>query len=178
MASIFCLSSVPDFEQLSCGTELGGIVAMALIDKSLSPTQTDLQTKSYWTQKINASPQKIWVIQDTRGSYPGGTPTEEEGFGKTPTLRTGADHEATIEVRGVEDNRAFWAAVNQTDKWGLVFFTNDDLGFYAENVSVFSSPVIEQSIKSSIRWKVSAKWSDDMSNPLVFDSSALATLYS
>jgi|KBSMisStandDraft_5_1062788.scaffolds.fasta_scaffold01527_11 hypothetical protein len=178
MASIFCLESVPDFEQLSCGTELGGIVAFALVDKSLSPTKTDLQTKSYWQQKTAASPQKMWIIQDTRGTYPGGTPVEEEGFGKTPTLRTGADHEASIEVRGVEENRDFWAAVNQTDKWGIVFFTNDDLGFFAENVSVYAKIDIQQSIKTSIKWMVSCKWSDDMSNPLVFDASAIATLYS
>jgi hypothetical protein len=177
MSSHFCDVSVPDFVQLECGTELGGIVAIALIDANQSPSKIDLQTKSFWQSKLAASPQKYWVIKDTRGQYPGGTPVEEEGYGKTPTVRTGADHEATLEVRGVEDNRSFWATVNQTAKWNVVFITNGDLGFYIENASVFAKMVIDQSIKSSIRMSVSVKWSDDMSNPLPFEAEPLSTIF-
>lgn len=178
MASVFCTQSQPDYVQLECGTELGGIVAIALIDRNQSPSKIDLQTLSFWNAKVNASPQKYWVIKDTRGSYPGGAPIEEEGYGKTPTLRTGADHEATVEVRGVKDNHDFFAAVNQTSKWNIVLITNGDLGFYAQDVSVYAKNVIDQSIKTSIRWSISMKWSDDMSNPLLFDASALSTIFS
>lgn len=178
MASIFCDIDVPDYIQELCGSELGGIVAIALIDADQSPGKIDLQTLSFWNTKLSASPQKYFVVKDTRGSYPGGTPVEEEGFGKVPTLRTGADHEGTVEVRGVEENRAFWASVNQTAKWNVVFITNGELGLYAEDVSVYAKIVIDQSIKTSIRWNVSFKWSDDMSNPLTFDASALDSIFS
>jgi hypothetical protein len=178
VASQFCDVTVADFVQFECGTELGGIVAMALIDADQSPSKIDLQTLSFWNTKLAASPQKYWVIKDTRGTYPGGTPIEEEGYGKTPTVRTGADHEGTIEVRGVEDNRNFWASVNQTAKWNVVFITNGELGLYVEDVSVYAKIVIDQSIKSSVRWMVSLKWSDDMSNPLTFDASPLDSIFS
>lgn len=178
MASIFCNQFQPDFVQLECGTELGGIVAIALVDKAQNPTKTDLQTLSFWNQKVAASPQKYWVIKDTRGTYPGGAPVEEEGFGKTPTLRTGADHEVTLEVRGVQYNHDFFAVVNQTDKWNVVLITNGELGLYAEDVSVYAKIMIDQSIKTSIRWSLSLKWSDDMSNPLVFDAGALDNIFS
>jgi hypothetical protein len=177
VASIFCPQAVPDFVQLECGTELGGIVAIALVDKSQSPTKTDLQTLSFWNQKVNASPAKYFVIKDTRGSYAGGSPVEEEGYGKSPTIRTGADHEATVEVRGILNNRTFWAIVNQTDKWNVVFITNGSIGHYAEDVSVYAKNVIDQSIKSTERTSVSFKWSDDMSNPLVFDATELASIF-
>ncbi len=178
MASQFCDVSVPDFVQLECGTELGGIVAIALIDADQSPSKIDLQTLSFWQTKLSASPQKYWVVKDTRGTYPGGTPVEEEGYGKTPTVRTGADHESTVEVRGVEDNRSFWATVNQTAKWNVVFITNGDLGLYIEDASVYAKVVIDQSIKSSIRMSVSIKWSDDMSNPLTFEAAPLSSIFS
>jgi hypothetical protein len=178
MASLFCDVTVPDYVQERCGAELGGIVAIALIDRDEEPSQIDLQTLSFWNTKISASPQKYWVVKDTRGTYPGGTPVEEEGFGKVPTLRTGADHEATVEVRGVEDNRSFWASVNQTDKWNVVLITNGELGLYFEDASVYAKIMIDQSIKTSIRWSVSIKWSDDMSNPLVFDASPLDSIFS
>jgi hypothetical protein len=177
VASIFCNQTQPDFVQLECGSELGGIVAMALIDKDEAPSQIDLQTLSFWNTKVNASPAKYFVVKDTRGSYAGGTPVEEEGYGKTPTLRTGADHETNVEVRGVEDNRAFWAAVNQTDKWNVVLITNGELGLYMEDVSVYAKIMIDQNIKSTIRWSVNLKWSDDLSNPLVFDASPLDSIF-
>lgn len=176
--SVFCSQSLPDFIQRECGAELGGIVAIALIDRDQSPSVIDLQTLSFWQTKIAASPQKYWPITDTRGSYPGGTPTEEEGYGKVPTIRTGADHEANIEVRSIESNRSFWAVVNQTDKWNVVLITNGEQGFFIEDVSVYAKLVIDQSIKSTVRWSVNLKWSDDMSNPVFFDASALDSIFS
>lgn len=176
--SPFCTQNLPDFVQQECGTELGGIVAIAIIDRDQSPSVIDLQTLSFWNTKIAASPQKYFPITGTRGSYPGGTPVEEEGYGKVPTIRTGADHEANLEVRSVADNRAFWAVVNQTEKWNVVFITNGEQGFYIEDVSIYSKVVIDQNIKSQIRWGVNLKWSDDMSNPVQFDASALDSIFS
>lgn len=176
--SPFCSQALPDFVQQECGTELGGIVAIALIDRDQTPTMGDLYTLSFWQTKIEASPQKYFPITDTRGSYAGGTPVEEEGYGKVVTVRTGADHEANLEVLSVAQNRSFWAVVNQTSKWNVVFITNGEQGFYVEDASVYATPVIDQNIKSQIRWKVNIKWSDDMSNPNQFDASALDTIFS
>jgi hypothetical protein len=176
--SPFCTQNLPDFIQQECGTELGGIVAIAIIDRDQSPSIIDLQTLSFWNTKIAASPQKYFPIPGTRGSYPGGTPVEEEGYGKVATIRTGADHEANIEVRNVADNRSFWAIVNQTEKHNVVLITNGELGFYIEDVSIYAKPVIDQNIKSQVRMQVNMKWSDDMSNPIQFDASALDSIFS
>lgn len=164
----FCGVSVPDFIQLECGSELGGIVAIAIIDDGEAPTLEQLRERTFWTSKLAASPQKYRVIKDTRGSYPGGTPTEEDGYGITPTIRTGADHEATIEVRGIDGNRNFFAGINQTDRWNVVLVTRSLRAFYAEGTSIYAKPVIDQSIKSTLRWNLSIKWSDDLSNPPEF----------
>lgn len=178
MASIFCDQTTPDFVQLECGVELGGIVAVIYVDDD-QPTysQTDLQTRSFWLSKLQATPNIWWAVKESRGTYAGGTPVEEEGYGKTPTLRTGADHEFTTEVRGVLRNRSFFAAVNQTAKWGVIFITNGNIGHYVQDVSVYAKLMIDQNIKSSERWSVSHKWSDDLSNPLIFDASAMEDLF-
>jgi hypothetical protein len=164
--------------QLECGVELGGVIAVIYIDDDQpTPSLTDLSTRSFWTQKLAATP-NVWLpVKDTRGSYPGGNPVEEDGYGKTPTIRTGADHEMTLEVRGILNNRNFWAVVNQTDKWNMIFITNGNIGHYIEKVSVFAKMVADQSIKSGERWSVSHKWSDDLSNPVVFDASPMVDLY-
>jgi hypothetical protein len=164
----FCDVSVPDFQQLECGSELGGIVAIAIIDDDEAPTLEQLRERTFWQSKLAASPQKYRVIKDTRGSYPGGTATEEEGYGITSTIRTGADHEATIEVRGIDGNRNFWAGVNQTAKWKVVLVTRSLRSFLVEGASIYGKLVIDQSIKSTLRWNGSIKWSDDLSNPPEF----------
>lgn len=177
MASIFCPQTAPEHAQLDCGVELGGVIALVIIDKDQSPTLTDLSTRSYWTTKLAATPNVWWVVKDTRGTYPGGTPVEEEGYGKTPTLRTGADHEANLEVRGVLNNHTFWAIINQTDKWNVILITNGNLGHYATDVSIYAKQMIDQNIKTSERQQVNLKWSDDLSNPIVFDASPMLDLY-
>lgn len=164
----FCGVSVPDFQQLECGSELGGFPAFALIDGDEAPTLEQLREKSFWTAKLAASPQKYRVIKDSRGSYPGGTPVEEEGYGIASVIRTGADHEATLEVRGIEGNRNFWAGVNQTASWNLVLVTRSKKAIYIEGASVYAKLIVDQSIKSTLRWNVSIKWSDDLSNPQEF----------
>lgn len=178
MASIFCDPSVPDFVQLECGVELGGIVAIIYIDDD-QPTYTkqELETRSFWTTKLNTTPNIWWPVKETRGTYAGGTPVEEEGYGKTPTLRTGADHEFTAEVRGVLRNRNFWAAINQNAKWNLIFITNGNVGHYVQDVSVYAKQMVDQGIKTSERNSISHKWSDDLSNPLVFDASPMEDLF-
>jgi len=168
MASQFCNAEAEDFIQLDCGTELGGFPWIAILDSDLKPTIEQLREPTWWTQQLNASPQKLRIISDARGSYPGGTPIEEEGYGTVPTLRTGADHEITAQVRGILDNRNFFAAVNQTQKWNVVGVTKGLIGLYQESVSIYSKIEVDQSIKSSMRWGVSLKWSDDLSNPVVF----------
>jgi hypothetical protein len=168
MANLFCGVNVPDFQQLECGTELAGVVAMALIDADEAPTLEQLRERTFWQAKLAASPQKYRVIQDVRGSYPGGTPVEEDGYGIVPVIRTGADHEATTEVRGLLLNRDFWAGVNQTAKWNVVFVTRGGLGLYVDGASVYAKIVLDQSIKTTGRWNISTKWSDDLSNPQVF----------
>jgi hypothetical protein len=164
----FCGVNVLDFEQLECGSELAGIIAIALIDSDQEPTLEQLRERTFWQSKINASPQTYRVITDTRGTWAGGTPVEEEGYGIVPTIRTGADHEASVEVRGINNNRNFWAGVNQTSNWNAVIVTRSLKAFYIEGASIYATPVVDQSIKATLRWKISIKWSDDLSNPPEF----------
>ncbi len=185
MASIFCDFSTPDWVQLECGSELGGIVAVGFIDPSVSLGSTAaakisyLQTASNWTSGASASPQTHWVIQDTRGSMAAGTPTEEEGFGLVPTERTGDDLEIVFEALGTMGNYNFVGSINKIRNLGFVLVTaayDQDAdtyeAFYIDKTSVYMSLLIEQSIKSRKRWSASVKASTDMTPPLPFNAPA------
>lgn len=180
-ADLFCDEDQPDYVQLECGSELGGIIAIGLIKPGETVGENDtekvtnLEEETFWSGGMGASPQTMWVIKDTRGNLPAGTPTEEEGFGLIPTERTGDDRELTFEALGIMNNRDFVAATNKKRGWGLVYVTagrDTSTGgyeaFYVENVSVYMSDLIEQSIKTRKRWSGSAKWSTDMTPGLPF----------
>jgi len=188
MADIFCLDNTPDFVQQGCGVELGGIPFVALIHPSIAIDEDDLSTTLesaiFWTGGVSASPSKVFVLLNTRGSKAAGTPTEEDGFGFVPTERTGDDKEVAFEVLGVIQNRNFWAAVNQRRNWQFIYGTagqdsnGDYNAFYAKNVSIYGDDAIDQSIKSRIRTSASAKWSTAMvpSLPFSFPASVIADL--
>lgn len=184
----FCLDDTPDFIQAGCGVELGGIPFVGLIHPSIVIDETDLSTTlesaPFWTNGVGASPSKIFVLLNTRGSKAPGTPTEEDGFGFLATERTGDDKELAFEVLGVKLNRRFWASVNQRRNWQLIYGTagqdenGDYTAFYAKNVSIYGDEAIDQSIKSRIRTSASAKWSTAMvpSLPFSFPASVIADL--
>lgn len=170
MADLFCDQETPDYVQFECGSELGGIVGIGIIAPDATPTPEQLADETWWTASIASSPQIAWVVKDTRGTLAAGTPVEEEGFGLVPTQRTGDDRELTFEVQGVADNRTFWASVNKRTNWSLVYVTASGTAFYVEDVSIYGSEMIEQSIKTRMRWSVSAKWSTDMTPALPFEA--------
>jgi len=182
MADVFCDEDQEPWIQQLCGSELGGIIAIALIKPgSPNPAVDQLQDPAWWDAQINASPQTAWVIKDTRGSKAPGTPVEEEGFGLVPTERTGDDNELVYEALGIMKNRNFVAVSNKKRNWKLVYVTagfgqsegsspevEGYEAFFVTNVSNYMSENIEQSIKSRKRWSGSAKWSTDMTPALPF----------
>lgn len=175
MADIFCEGNQPSWIQFLCGSENGGVIAIALVAPSVEVTLANLEDPTWWDTGLAASPQTHWIIKDTRGSRAAGTPVEEDGFGLVPTERTGDDNELVFEALGLMENREFVAATNKKRNWQLVYITagydaDSDAyeAFYVKNVSVYMSPLIEQSIKTRKRWSGSAKWSTDMTPELPF----------
>lgn len=178
MADIFCTDEQELHVQLECGSEQGGIVALAFLKPSVAvdieSLETYLEDPDWWTARLNASPEEAFIVLNTRGSKAAGTPTEEEGFGLVSIERTGSDHELVFEVPGVMLNRNFWAGINRRRNWKMVYLTagRDGNGnfeaFYVTNVSAFADELIEQSIKSRKRYSGSAKWSTAMTPAVPF----------
>lgn len=169
MADAFCSIDIPDYVQKECGIERAGIVALALIDTDENPSNANLSSKTYWETVLESTPPTHFKILQTRGEYPGGTPTEEDGFGRESTQITGADHEATLEVEGLLSNRDFWEGVNRR-KWKVFFVTNGDLGIYVDTpCTVYAKINNPRSIKSGAFWMVSIKW-QGYDNPQVVEA--------
>jgi hypothetical protein len=169
MAELFCGVDDSTFTQKDCGIDLGGIVAIGFLDQDTpSPSETDLETTSYWTTKTATSPPTAFIVQDTRGEYSGGSAVEGEGFGKTGSQMQGQEHEVTVEVEGMKDNRNFWEDKLRR-KYKFAFVTaGDDLYYVDTPVTIHATPTIARDVNEGVFWTVTIKWSS-LSNPYISD---------
>ena len=168
--NIFCEQNQSDYVQMDCGIDQAGIVAVGFIDTDVAtPTKVNLESEGWYTNLLNQSPPQLYVATKTRGEYPGGTPTEEDGFGKESTQVTGAAHEATIEFEGIDDNRLFVEGIN-SKKWKMVFITNGGKGIYIDApVTPYWKLNVPRGITTAAFWQMTLKW-QSFENPVVFDA--------
>lgn len=175
---VFCEDEMPDYVQQDCGVEAGGIIALGFILKGTHVGENDterlsnLEDSEWWNAGLEGSPQTHWVIHNTRGSKAAGTPVEEEGFGLDSVERNGDDQEISGEALGIVDNRDFWAGANKRKGWGVVTISkgvgNERIGLYHPDASVYADIIIDQSIKSRLRWGFNIKLSTDLTPALPF----------
>jgi hypothetical protein len=149
-----------------------GIVAAAFVKADTpTPSKANLETEGWWTALLAGSPQTSFIVTKTRGEYPGGTLTEEEGFGSSSTQVTGASHEATLEFQGLEENRDFVEGVNRR-KFKVAFVTNGGKVLFIDApVTVYFKIVVPKGITTAAYWMGTLKW-QAMSNPIVGDAPA------
>lgn len=168
--NIFCEQNQSEYVQMDCGIDQAGIVAVGFIDPTVStPTKVNLESVGWWTNLLNQSPPQLFVATKTRGEYLGGTPTEEEGFGKESTQVTGANHETTIEYEGIDENRLFTEGVN-SKKWKVALITNGGKGIYVDAPATpYGKLQVPKGITTSAFWQMVIKW-QDFANPVVFDA--------
>lgn len=178
MADIFCTEDQDEYVQKDCGIDEAGLVAAAYIKRSVitdmftgltrAQKRELLETVGFWNTVLGSSPVTAYIATKTRGEYPGGTPTEEDGFGRDATQVTGADHEVTLEFEGLDENQLFVEGINSR-KWANVFVTNGDKGIFIEKpVTVYGKPNVPRGITTGAFYQVSHKWRDK-NNPIVFD---------
>jgi len=169
MADIFCDADMEDFQQKACGIDFAGVIHLGLIDPDLNPSDSDLQSSTWWQTELIASPQMVYLIKNTRGEMPAGSVTTEEGFGEEETQVTGAARSATIEYEGMKEN---WAATEGANrrKWKMVLFTMAGIMYYVDApASFFATPIVNRDKKTGQFYQAAIAW-QEFSNPKVLDS--------
>lgn len=186
---LFCDQFVPDYVQARCGIQTGGIPFMAIVDVSVELDRNNLsatlESATWWTTNITASPSNRHVILNTRGSKPKGTPTEEPGFGFLSVINNGDEKTVTFEAIEAIENEDFWSAVNRKPSHQFIYgtTTKDSDGNYvaylsSNDASIYADVVIDQDVKSRIRIAGDAKWAGDgsLDTAFSFPASVIATL--
>lgn len=168
-ADIFCTSEMEEFQVKACGIDFAGIIQLGLIDPNEIPTDADLQSSTWWTAAMAASPPTAYLIRSTRGEMPAGSITSEEGFGEEETQVTGAARTATIEYEGMKENYTATEGANRR-KWKIVMFTMAKIMYYVETpASFFATPIVGRDKKTGQFYQAQLSW-QDFTNPKPLDS--------
>lgn len=172
MADLYCTDVQDDFSEVTCGIETGRIVAFALVDPIIDAI-TDPEDDADWTTAVGASPQGVFVINNgVKGEMPRATETEEEGFGLELVQVVGADHQATLQVKGIKGNTDFMNIVNRK-AWGvaLVYNRGNDMLYIPSGVTVQGRIVIPAGLNNQAYWEVTFKWTT-LDEPSVYTTPA------
>lgn len=172
MAELFCGVDDDVFTQKDCGVDFGGLVAVAFIDKDTpSPSTADLESTSWWTDKTGTSPPTVFLVLETRGSYPPASAVEQEGLGLSGPQVTGFDHAINFKVEDLKENRDFFENKNRRKYKFAFLMASDILGFIDDPVTVAARADVQEEITSMALWNVDIKWAT-LSNPFFVDKPA------
>lgn len=162
-----CKFSIPSYIPQGCDLDQGRIVALALIDTSV--TFADIETATEWlTQTYDTD---IIVFQEVSGSYAKPSPTEVAGKGNQDVRVVGRKHEIIVRIPGIKGNDAFWNAVNKSTTYKIAFVTGggyDILWYVDKACSIDAGPEITEDLSSQVDWVVNIKW-DSIDLPATYD---------
>jgi len=157
-----CRPNIPNFTLPECINETGRIVAISFIHKAIhAAIYADPSNAALWVDANYAA--DLHVFQEARGTYSGGQPTDIPGFGTQATRVINAEHTATIMIEGVRDNEGFWDNIALSHEYRFAFVVGgnyDLLMINNKDISVYSTPVIEDGLDSEVAWNATVKWRD------------------
>ena len=106
----YCDNAVGTLQNEACPSDPDGIVACHFIKDSVFAS-IDLENSNDWdTYQANGNIKSLYL---TRGDYTGPEWEEGDGFGFSPTTKTGAQHTLTIEWQGVNSKDGSDNFINQ-----------------------------------------------------------------
>jgi hypothetical protein len=100
------------------------------------------------------------VIPNVRGSYDGGAPVEQTGYGRQTTFRSGANHEVTYSHLWQCENVAFYNTFMRLSKdYEFWFVTSTKIHKGGDNLYVNAQMPITDDLSAEIAFNVTVRWS-------------------
>lgn len=159
-------AQIPEFIEQECNLESGRVVALAFFHKDIaSSIYDDPSNAAVWVDGDYA--QDLYVFQEVRGSYSGGSPTEINGVGSQSTRPINAEHTLTVFVEGVKGNEDFWNEIVKSNDYRVAFVVGGDYNLLMLNnvdTSIYGTPVVEEGLDTQVGWNATVKWRD-LNNP-------------
>lgn len=161
-----CRPNIPEFVEAECSLETGRVVALAFIHKDIhAAIYADPSNASNWVDGDYA--QDLFIFQEVRGSYSGGSPTTINGLGSQSTRTINAEHTLTVFLESVKGNEDFWNEIVKSNDYRVAFVVGGDYNLlYINNVDcdIYGTAPVEEGLDTQVGWNATVTWRD-LNNP-------------
>lgn len=170
-----------DYTKLEVGTHVfafNKVVGFGiLIDATV-----DYEDPAVWAAHGVADPatiqDEVKIIPKIIGTYDGGSPTEDKGYGDKLTQITANTHTMNLRCEYNKANVAFMNKLMNSDNVGVCFFTGQFDEFTVVkgvNASFVAKPAITDEQEKPREWTIDVKWSKiELPVPVTHDASVVA----
>lgn len=181
--AINCCSTIDDYASLGCLIGHGARVsAIALVSKCFQNEFSAPYDNAFWAAPatwaalingtIPATQQYATIIDNFRGEQTSEKVTSE-GFGRQNEDVTGWNFAVTGNVVWSDTNQDFFASVNGSRDFWLVYAIEDKIFVSAVPVSPAVAPIVSANVNEKALWQVEFTWSTSVANfPFGYDKPA------
>lgn len=153
-----CTTTLPLYECSPCPSrEKGRVSWLAILVGGYEFTDpTDLDE---WETAISNG--DVIFITNTKGTYNGGSPIEEEGYGRVKTDIVGYDHELVVKDLNFVGNKGFYQLLHKSKNNKVAFGTETQAWFSDNKVSMSVKAEVQESLDSDVVAEIMVKWSTE-----------------
>lgn len=156
---------VADYTQLQEGTHTFAFNKVVGFGILINAT-VDYEDPSVWAAHGVADPatiqDEVKIIPQVIGTYDGGSPTEDKGYGDKLTQITANTHTIDLRCEYNAVNKAFMNKLMNSNNYGVVFFSGnfDEMEVVTGvNASFTAKPAITDEQEKPREWTIQVKWS-------------------
>lgn len=162
-----CITTLPDYICESCNpSEANKIRAVAFVKKGVVFADPTYQDSDEWATLVNAG--DAWIINEVNGSYDGGSPNFQTGWGDAIEKLSGITHIANWMVQWTCENTEFFNNLNFQQDLEFFFVTENHLQYSGITANSFAKAEVTDDMNSVRTWAVETKWSNK-NLPTCFD---------
>lgn len=148
--------------------ELGGVRSVFYYQDGVFAL-TNAPSKSEFDAGIAAG--TVIIIPSTRGSYDGGSPTYDKGFGDTDQSYSSSTYKLTYIDPNYVKNRDFYNSLQSQTQWKIGWRSETQIHLSEKTVTAYGKDTHEEDVKTKVYWNVEVSWVSKI-KPLIYDTPA------
>lgn len=109
------------------------------------------------------------IVPSTRGTYDGGAPTFDKGFGDTDQTFASSSYKLTYTDPNYVQNRAFYNALQSQSQWMIGWRSETQIHLSEKTVTAYGKDPHQEDVKTRVYWEVEVAWVSKV-KPLIYDT--------
>jgi hypothetical protein len=151
-----CGVALPDYVCAPCGItnkEKGRVRSLFFVSAAYYGTlMTDPTNPVIWANGVASK--DIIVVPQTQGSFNGGTPIKEPGYGDQKEVITGYDFQIQAKDPNYNANTMFYDAIASSNQWHVGWRSSSKSKISGVPATIAPSAPIDDDINATVEWNL------------------------